>query len=355
MKFCKSCGYIGGDNERECQYCGEKLVEKSSVKAKSEADDGVVASKSKLGLSRFADIVDNDVLFHTATLKLGGDARAQADAVEILRELAFRGHCDGMYRLADYLLSLDPPDEETAVMWLKIAAGSGHNPSKIRLRVLGVEKKGDSPLQIPDDESGLVARVRAVLPSVVTVTASFDKGNKTCWATGSGFIVEGGYVVTNAHVVTAKPKSITARFEPGLDDRDYNLTPLEIDVECDVAILRFTGLKDKSISEQDNLSLRVGDLQYGEEVYTVGNPLGLGLSVSRGVISCPNRESNFPSGVDHVIQTDITANHGNSGGALFDVNNNVVGMITYHPGDSEGGIAMCVPSDYIVKNLNKVK
>ena len=150
------------------------------------------------------------------------------------------------------------------------------------------------------------------------------------------------------------PKSVTASFESSVDDKSYNLLPLVIAPELDVAILRFTGLADERISARENLRLRTEGVRYGEEVYTIGNPLGLRFSVSRGIVSTPLRESGHRKGIHEVIQTDITANHGNSGGALFDVSNNVLGMITYTPSDSEGGISMCVPSKYIVQVLNKL-
>ena len=357
MKYCKACGYLSEENISECPYCGETLVVKpSKVSASKSPVDEAVDMRS--AFAKYAEFIDEETLYRAAVMKLDGLGmeRNEEEAVEMLRVLAFKGHCDGMYKLAEYLLENCPSEKETAVTWLKIAAGNGHAPSKIKLQTLEVGKSDDSAISLTDDGSGMVKRVRAALPSIITVTASFaGKNGKTAWANGSGLIITGGYVITNAHVVTAKPKSVTARFEPSLDDREYNLLPLSVDVGCDVAILRFTGLKDKQVTDHDNLALRMGDLQYGEEVYTIGNPLGLGLSVSRGVISCPSRETDYPSGVNHVVQTDISANPGNSGGALLDFNNNVLGIVTYHPGAARGGIAMCVPTDYIVKSLNKLK
>lgn len=357
MRICKTCGYLSDGNEVECPYCGDGLYEKSESASKSSDGAAHAAPVRRSVFAKYADLMDDDTLYRTALIKLASsDSRDVAEGADMLRALAFRGHCDGMYRYAEYLLALDAPDEKTAVMWLKIAAGAGHSQSKLRLRVLGAKDTADKPITIPGDASEFVERVRSALPSVVSILTAFGgKGGKTMYSAGSGFIVEGGYVLTNAHVVTVDPKSITARFEPSLDDRTYNLAPLAIDAARDIAVLKFTGLKNERVSAQDNLPLRMGDLQYGEEVYTIGNPLGLGLSVSRGVISCPNRATDYPTGIDHVVQTDISANHGNSGGALLDANNNVVGMITFLPGDTQGGIAMCVPSDYIVQALNNLK
>ena len=357
MRLCKSCGFATDGDATECPYCGDVTVVAARAEPRVSAyNDKRIDEKS--AFVEYADLMDDDTLYRAAAVKLGGasDDVERREAAELLSALAFRGHCDGMFKLSEYLLSLDPPDEKPAVAWLKIAADAGHVPSKIKLRMLGTKAAVDSPLIISDGDGDFVARVRAVLPSIITICSEFNgKGGKNTCSSGSGFIIEGGYVITNAHVVTAKPKSITARFEPSIDDKAYNLIPLIIDVDCDIAVLRFTGLKNDRVSALTNLSLRAGEPEYGEDVYTVGNPLGLGLSVSRGVISCPCRETDYPRGVTHVVQTDISPNPGNSGGALLDVHNNVVGMITYHPEKAQGGIAMCVPTDYIIDLLNELK
>ena len=365
MKYCKGCGFTD-ERMRECPYCGEALVDyvpnTPAAHGNKVSDSGVRAAGSDGGatgtsvFSKYAHYIDDDTLYRTAISKLDspyGEERAEAE--EMLRALAFKGNCDGMYKLAEHLLSLNPPDEKTATEWLKIGADLGHLSCKLKLRMLGVDKSSFAKLDVSGESSDFTSRVKSALPSIVSITTSFaGKGNKVVWSAGSGFILDGGFVITNAHVVTAKPLSITAEFEPGIDERAYNLIPLTINVDLDLAILRFTGLKDKKVSSENHLSMRVGDLQYGEDVYTIGNPLGLGLSVSRGVISCPDRESDYPRGVSQVVQTDISANHGNSGGALLDRNNNVIGMVTFLPGDTKGGIAMCVPTDYIIKELNKL-
>lgn len=366
MTKCSRCGYsFTGD---VCPACGASASEKRAAAApvqtkpapekKPEApQDGI--RRNPLFV-KYADFIDDAQLFNLACCYMEGiggvEKQDVAQAVEMFRILAFRGHHGGMYKLAEYYLSLDPPDKATAVQWLRIAADGGHEPSKIRLRILGEEAAQRPVIAEPIDmpTGSFEARVRNALPCVVMVYSTYESGRRTTTMCGSGFILEGGYVVTNAHVVGDDPKSVTAIFEPSIDEKSYNLLPLAIAPEFDVAILRFTGLADERISARENLRLRTEGVQYGEEVYTIGNPLGLRFSVSRGVVSTPQRQGGHRKGVHEVIQTDITANHGNSGGALFDVSNNVLGMITYTPGDSEGGISMCVPSKYIVQVLNKL-
>lgn len=369
MMKCTKCGYTF--TGEVCPACGARAAAGKKVPERKPAEERIAPEKTKAAAEpsvdvrrnplflKYADFLDDAALFNIACCHaegIGGVAKDVEQAAEMFQILAFRGHFGGMYKLAEYYLSLDPPDKATAVQWLRIAADGGHEPSKIRLRVLGEEAAQRPALSAPANvpAGSFEARVRNALPCVVMVYSTYHKGRQTVTMCGSGFILEGGYVVTNAHVVGENPKSVTASFEPSVDDKSYNLLPLAVAPEFDVAILRFTGLADERISARENLRLRTEGVQYGEEVYTIGNPLGLGFSVSRGVVSTPLRQGGHRRGVHEVIQTDITANHGNSGGALFDVSNNVLGMITYTPSDSEGGISMCVPSKYIVQVLNKV-
>ena len=361
-KKCPRCGF--SYEGEACPACGARAdAKKASVIPPKPADPAPEPSAQD-GLRRnplclkYADFIDDAALFHLACCHAEGVGVKQdmATAVEMFRILAFRGHHGGMYKLAEYYLSLDPPDKVSAVQWLRIAADAGHEPSKIRLRVLGEEGAKRPALAGPLEAGAgsFEARVRNALPCIVMVYSTCRDGKKTVSMCGSGFVLEGGYVITNAHVVGDDPQSVTGLFEPSIDDKSYNLIPLAIAPQYDVAVLRFTGLADERISARENLRMRVEGVQYGEEVYTIGNPLGLNFSVSRGVVSSPNREGGHRKGVHEVIQTDITANHGNSGGALLDIENNVLGMITYTPGDSEGGITMCVPSKYIVRVLNEL-
>lgn len=364
MIKCRVCGYsYTGDT---CPACGAHSVppqvqpapQPEKKPAQPEQKAPAQGIRRNPLFTKYAAFLDNEALFKMGCCLAEGIGvdRNEAQAAEVFRLLAFRGHYGGMYKLAEHLLSLDPPDTDAALQWLHIAADGGHEPSKLRLRIMGEEAAKRpaiaGPLEMP--EGSFQERVRNALPCIVMVYSTYTQGDRRVGSCGSGFILEGGYVVTNAHVVGDNPSSVTASFEPSVDEKSYNLMPLAIAPEYDVAVLRFTGLMDERISARENLRLRLDGVQYGEDVYTIGNPLGLRFSVSRGVVSSPCREGGHRSGIREVIQTDITANHGNSGGALLDAANNVLGMITYTPGDSEGGITMCVPSKYIVLVLNKL-
>ena len=344
-----------------------------------KADDSAAPAESGHKLSslllRYSEYLDSDALFKIAWAKQNGVVNSEypEEAEEIYKVLAFRGHLDGTYRYAEILLGKNPPETQLARQWLKIAAEAGHNPSKMLLQTYDWSKEaavaytgGESaparhdeppepetrmqPIRLEGD--AFADKVRKVLPSVVLITATEKKGNKCIYKRGSGFIVRGGYIVTNAHVIGENSDCIQVNFEPTLDGRTYGVYPLAVSEVYDVAVLAFSGGKQNFADRA--LELNTALTQYGEEVYTIGNPLGIGMSVSKGIISCPDRSSNYPSGVSSVIQTDITVNHGNSGGALCNGQNQVVGMVTFVPGNSEGGIGMCVPSVYIEKILKNI-
>ena len=102
----------------------------------------------------------------------------------------------------------------------------------------------------------------------------------------------------------------------------------------------------------DSTKVRVGD-----QVFAIGNPLGIGMSVSSGIVSGLNRDVQ-DSPYDDYIQTDAAINHGNSGGPLFDMEGRVIGMNTalVSPTDASAGLGLAIPSDsvqFVVDRLMK--
>ncbi|MCB9954588.1 MAG: Do family serine endopeptidase [Parvularculaceae bacterium] len=157
---------------------------------------------------------------------------------------------------------------------------------------------------------------------------------------GSGFIIDAsGVVVTNNHVIdNADEISVTLH-----DGSEYKATIKGVDRETDLAVLQLeaTGVKFPAVTFGDSGKARVGDW-----VIAVGNPFGLGGTVTVGVISARNRDieaGNF----DDFIQTDAAINRGNSGGPLFDMNGGVIGINTaiYSQTGGSVGVGFAVPSD----------
>ena len=361
MNKCKVCGGEYAPGETICPYCGHSLLEDEKVNSNTSS---ISTEKSKdTSVLKYSEFMDTEALYQFGLCKLDGVGtdKNEQEAFDIFQKLAFRGHFDSMYKLAEMLLAQEEPDYETAYMWLKIAADGGHEQSRIRLKVLSSKFSpyvGQSKTaELPANTGVFESLVDNALHSVVLIKSIYKRSKKSSIINnGAGFIIEGGYVITNAHVVGDAPECVTACFESKIDDKDYVLLPLVVRKDFDIAVLKFTGLMADKIEAKDNLTLRATLPFYGEEVYTVGNPLGIGFSVSKGIVSCPDRVlgQKYPQGVDSVIQVDITVNHGNSGGALLDSQNNVLGMVTFIPGNSAGGITMCVPSKYIVEVLNSL-
>lgn len=149
---------------------------------------------------------------------------------------------------------------------------------------------------------------------------------------GSGFIITAdGYVVTNHHVVE-DANSVTVQL---YDGTEY---PAEVvgyeDTTCDVALLKINAENLQTVAVGDSDKVLVG-----EEVCAIGNPLGeLTFTLTVGYISALNREINTDGTPISMFQTDAAINAGNSGGPLFDMNGNVIGITTAkYSGSISGG------------------
>lgn len=161
-------------------------------------------------------------------------------------------------------------------------------------------------------------------------------------ASGSGFILTSdGYVVTNNHVVEGAT-SVTVKLYNG---DEYDAEVIGTDEMNDVALLKIdaTGLQAVTIGDSDQIEV-------GEEVIAIGNPLGeLTFTMTAGVVSALDREINTDGKPINMLQTDVAINSGNSGGALFDMNGNVIGITSakYSGSTSSGasieGISFAIP------------
>ena len=158
---------------------------------------------------------------------------------------------------------------------------------------------------------------------------------------GSGFIIsEDGQIVTNHHVVAGAEK-VTVKLADG---RKFEAEVLGSDPMTDIALLKVEADVDlPTVDFGRSDTLRVGD-----EVVAVGNPFGLGGTVTSGIVSALSRD--IRSGpFDDFIQTDAAINRGNSGGPLFNNEGDVVGVNTaiISPGGGSVGIGFAVPSDLV--------
>jgi serine protease Do len=164
---------------------------------------------------------------------------------------------------------------------------------------------------------------------------------------GSGFIISpDGYIVTNNHVVApARPDAVVEQITVILNDRtEYEATVVGRDQVADVAVLKINPRRPLPfVRFGDSTRVRVGDW-----VVAIGNPFSLGGTVTAGIVSAVHR--NINSGLyDRYIQTDASINSGNSGGPMFDLNGNVIGINTalISPTGGNVGIGFAIPAEQI--------
>jgi serine protease Do len=164
---------------------------------------------------------------------------------------------------------------------------------------------------------------------------------------GSGFIISAdGYIVTNNHVVApARQDAVVEQITVTLADRtEYEAEVVGRDVASDIALLKVTPTRPLPfVRFADSTRVRVGDW-----VLAIGNPFGLGGTVTAGIVSALHR--NIGAGLyDRYIQTDASINSGNSGGPMFDLNGNVIGISTalISPTGGNVGIGFGIPAEQI--------
>jgi len=171
-----------------------------------------------------------------------------------------------------------------------------------------------------------------------------ERGPRSVQSLGSGFVVSAdGYIVTNNHVIEDADE-ITANFPDG---SSLSAKLIGRDPKTDIALLKVeTEDALTFVTFGDSATIRVGDW-----VLAIGNPFGLGGSVSAGIISARNRDINAGP-YDDFIQTDAAINRGNSGGPLFNMDGQVIGVNTaiISPSGGSIGIGFAVPST-LVKNV----
>ncbi|HEY6528996.1 MAG TPA: trypsin-like peptidase domain-containing protein [Cellvibrionaceae bacterium] len=169
-------------------------------------------------------------------------------------------------------------------------------------------------------------------------------------ALGSGVIVsESGYLLTNIHVIRGADEVIVQL----QDSREIQATLVGVDEENDLAVLH--------IKADKLTAIRIGaprNAQVGDVVLAIGNPFGMGQTVTQGIISATGRHGLGISTLENFIQTDAAINPGNSGGALIDAQGNLLGINTAildRLGNSSlDGVGLAVPADTALLSLKDI-
>ncbi|MBS0609480.1 MAG: Do family serine endopeptidase [Proteobacteria bacterium] len=201
---------------------------------------------------------------------------------------------------------------------------------------------------------GFSAAARKAAPAVVSITTSKevrnprsndpwfqfffgDQGPQSQTGLGSGVIVSpDGYILTNNHVVEGADEIEVAL----TDGRHARATVIGTDPDTDLAVLKVQLDKLPVIVLGDSDKLAVGD-----QVLAIGNPFGVGQTVTSGIVSALGRSHLGINTFENFIQTDAAINPGNSGGALVDVNGNLMGINTaiYSRSGGSMGIGFAIP------------
>lgn len=200
-----------------------------------------------------------------------------------------------------------------------------------------------------DDSTYTTAQVAAMVKdSVVEINTEYSSTSRGWYnyvqqGAGSGVIIStDGYIITNCHVITdedtgAVADSITVRLTSG---DEYDASVVGYDSEADIAIIKIeaTGLTAAQCGNSD-------DLAVGEDVMVVGNPLGeLGGTVTNGIVSATQREIEVNGVKMNLIQTNAAVNPGNSGGGMFNMKGQLIGIVNAKSsGTGIEGLGFAIP------------
>ena len=188
--------------------------------------------------------------------------------------------------------------------------------------------------------TGIADIVKKVSPTVVSLRAEDSSGNVA--AAGSGIILRAdGYIITNFHLVGNKHR-IILRY----NDHDVAAEVVGLDAKTDLAVIKVPIAAMKTARIGDSKKTLIGEI-----VLAIGNPMGLSKSVSMGIISAKGRVNVGVAVYEDLIQTDAAFNPGSSGGALVNLEGEVIGINTAVLSDTGtySGICFAIPIEMAVK------
>jgi serine protease Do len=227
---------------------------------------------------------------------------------------------------------------------------SGLISSEAHAQVGGGLSRGGQP-------AGFAGLVKKAKPSVISVKVTMgdapdesgdSESHAGAMAQGSGFFISSdGYAVTNNHVVENAAK-VEITTDGG---KTYKAKVIGTDKRTDLALIKVEGGKDFPYAELAGGKARIGDW-----VLAVGNPFGLGGTVTAGIVSANGRD--IGSGpYDNFIQIDAPVNKGNSGGPSFNMQGEVVGVNTaiYSPSGGNVGIAFAIPASTVKSVISELR
>ena len=203
---------------------------------------------------------------------------------------------------------------------------------------------------IVKESSDLKSAIKKAYGTVVEIqvkstSTNIFYGESSSISLGSGVIVsEDGYIITNNHVVQSADE-ITVKTQDGTE---YSAEVIGTDVKTDLAVIKIeaSGLEYAKLADSDKVEI-------GDDAIVIGNPLGEGISVSNGIISAKDRQVTVRKQTMN-LQTNAAVNEGNSGGGLFDINGDLIGIVNAKSASniltgSVEGLGYAIPSNTVQK------
>ncbi len=213
-----------------------------------------------------------------------------------------------------------------------------------------------APESLGTKEKGTIAEVvEKVADSVVEITTEYASVNSFYYTEGAGsgvIIDENGYLLTNNHVIEDDSYGVASKITVRLSNgTEYEATLVGTDSDTDIAVLKIDaeGLVAAEIGTSSGLVV-------GEEIVIIGNPLGtLGGTVTNGIISALDREITVENETMNLLQTNAAVNPGNSGGGMFNLAGELVGIVNAKYSDSGiEGLAFAIPMDDVTYVANEI-
>ncbi len=198
------------------------------------------------------------------------------------------------------------------------------------------------------------AAVKIASPAVVNVySRNFSSENETFEVKnlGSGVIMSrDGYILTNRHVIEDADQIVIALQNGAIST---NVKLVGDDSLTDLAVLKIEGENLPTIPQNPERKLQIGDV-----VLAIGNPLNLGQSITQGIVSAIGRKTLTESGRQNFIQTDVSINQGNSGGALINTAGELIGINTLRFGKNTNelseGLNFAIPINLANQIMSKI-
>lgn len=319
----------------KCPACGRQVSENTT-----RSKDGL--TKDAFNLEYKYKKYTNEELYTMAQYKID-------ERIDILTVLAYnRNYLDAMFDLGLYYMSLN--EVERGKKLLASAALKGHTKSRFYLQDQGIE---NIVVKTPSLD---LDKVYSIGTNVITNEAINDAYKYVLeiyaeTGSGSGFIIEGGFIVTNYHVINGA-KNIKCRFDDKANKYGiFKLKVLKTSKDYDIAILKFDEKNEEELVGKNPFKIKATLPSVNEPCYCIGNSLGMGLQLNKGIISAI-LNTNYGK-CKQAIRISFDIFHGNSGGALLSSSNEVLGITTYGiTDDGMGAISMVVPSEYLIEVLN---